>query len=53
MQFDRVYSFLMQKLEQELPAHLTYHNVEHTKEVVRMVQWLGKEEGITMVTKSF
>jgi len=47
MQFDRVYSFMMQKLEQELPNHLTYHNAAHTKEVIRTVQDLGAREGIS------
>jgi uncharacterized membrane-anchored protein YitT (DUF2179 family)/predicted metal-dependent HD superfamily phosphohydrolase len=46
MQFDRAYSFLMQKLEQDLPAHLVYHNAAHTKEVVQMAQLLGAREGI-------
>ena len=46
MQFDRVYSFLMPKLEQELPNHLTYHNAAHTKEVIRTVQDLAAREGI-------
>lgn len=47
MQFDRLYSFLMHKLEQELPAQLTYHNAAHTREVVQTAQQLGKSEGLS------
>jgi uncharacterized membrane-anchored protein YitT (DUF2179 family)/predicted metal-dependent HD superfamily phosphohydrolase len=47
MQFDRAYSFLMQKLEQELPPHLTYHNATHTKDVLQTAQQLAAHEGIT------
>ncbi|MBD0331076.1 MAG: YitT family protein [Chitinophagaceae bacterium] len=46
MQFEKAYSFIIQKLEQELPKHLTYHNVKHTKEVVQMVQQLAKAEKV-------
>src|SRR5215218_263682 len=47
MQFERVYSFLLHKLEQELPAHLHYHNAAHTKEVVHAAQVLAKKEGVS------
>ncbi|HUQ97018.1 MAG TPA: YitT family protein [Chitinophagaceae bacterium] len=47
MQFDSVYGFLMSKLEQELPRHLTYHNAAHTKEVVDVVQQLAASEGVS------
>lgn len=47
MQFDKVYSFLIHKLESELPKYLTYHNVDHTKDVVGNVQHLAISENIS------
>lgn len=47
MKFEQAYSFLIQKLEKELPPYLTFHNSEHTKEVVRAVQHLSASEGIS------
>jgi uncharacterized membrane-anchored protein YitT (DUF2179 family) len=46
MQFERIYSFLILKLEQDLDAALTYHNATHTKEVLQTVQDLARKEGI-------
>lgn len=39
--------FILQKLENELPKNLTYHNLAHTKEVVEAAMRIGKEENIT------
>lgn len=47
MQFDKAYSFLIQKLESELPKYLTYHNVAHTKDVMENVQHLAASENIS------
>ena len=47
MQFDQVYSFIIQKLKTELPNHLTYHNVHHTIYVLGRVECLAREEGVT------
>lgn len=47
MQFQDVYSFLMGKLERELPKHLLYHNIEHTKEVLTAAEHLAKTEHIS------
>jgi len=47
MQFEQAYLFLIKKLEAELPAFLTYHNVQHTKDVVEASQYLAKKENIT------
>lgn len=47
MQFDKAYSFLIHKLESELPKYLTYHNVDHTKDVVGNVQQLAISENIS------
>ena len=46
MQFDKAYSFLIQKLENELPKYLTYHNVAHTKDVVQNATHLAASEKI-------
>lgn len=47
MQFDKAYLFLMTQLEKGLPPWLTYHNVQHTKEVVEAAQYLAKKEGVS------
>jgi uncharacterized membrane-anchored protein YitT (DUF2179 family)/predicted metal-dependent HD superfamily phosphohydrolase len=47
MQFDLVYSFVITKLEKELPSYLHYHNSEHTKEVVAAAEQLAIKENVT------
>ena len=47
MQFDKAYLHLTTKLEIGLPQWLTYHNVQHTKEVVASAQYLAKKEGVS------
>ncbi|MEO6452482.1 MAG: YitT family protein [Ginsengibacter sp.] len=47
MKYEQVYKFLMPKLESELPAYLTYHNSQHTKDVLEAVEHLSKAEHIT------
>ncbi len=47
MQYEQVYSFLINKLEKELPAWLTYHNAEHTKNVIAASEQMATAEGIT------
>ena len=43
-QYDAAFQFLMAKLERELPTHLHYHNVKHTKAVIDATAYLiGKE----------
>jgi len=44
MKYKEAYDFLTQKLEQELPSYLTYHNAEHTKEVIRAAEHLVHSE---------
>ncbi len=44
MQFEKAYSFIIKKLELELPKSLAFHNVEHTKDVVQAVQQLTNNE---------
>lgn len=47
MQFDRVYNFLIQKLETGLPSYITYHNAQHTKNVLTATEHLATKENIT------
>lgn len=46
MRFDTVYGFLTDKLEKELPSSITYHNAEHTKNVVQAVKHLNQSENV-------
>lgn len=47
MQYEQAYSFLINKLEKELPSWLSYHNVEHTKYVIASAEYLAQKENIT------
>ncbi len=47
MLYEQVYSFLMQKLEKELPDYLSYHNADHTKGVITAAELLAEKENIT------
>lgn len=47
MQYEQAYSFLINKLEKELPSWLTYHNAEHTRNVIASAEYLAKAENIT------
>lgn len=47
MQYQQLYSFIIDKLEKELPSYLTYHNVQHTKDVVNVVQHICDNENIS------
>lgn len=46
MQYEQVYSFLISKLEKELPSWLTYHNAEHTKNVIAASEHMANAENI-------
>jgi len=46
MQYEQAYSFLMQKLDQELSIDYTYHNIQHTKSVIEVSQKLAQAENI-------
>jgi predicted metal-dependent HD superfamily phosphohydrolase len=46
MKYEQAYHFLMPKLEQELPVYLTYHNVQHTKDVLQVAENLCEAENI-------
>ena len=47
MQFERVQSFILEKLEKEIPKALSYHSVEHTKDVVHNTHLLAKAENLS------
>jgi uncharacterized membrane-anchored protein YitT (DUF2179 family)/predicted metal-dependent HD superfamily phosphohydrolase len=46
MQFDQAQSFLIEKLENELPPGITYHTARHTKSVIQTAQQLAERENI-------
>jgi len=47
MQYEQAYSFLIRKLETGLPSYLTYHSVEHTKNVIKVAEHLAVAENIS------
>jgi uncharacterized membrane-anchored protein YitT (DUF2179 family)/predicted metal-dependent HD superfamily phosphohydrolase len=47
MRFEEARRFIIDKLADELPAYLTYHNVQHTKEVEKYVEELAGAESIS------
>lgn len=42
-----IYYKVIKALEEDLPLWLTYHNVEHTKYVLKQAEIIAKHEGIT------
>ncbi len=46
MQYHQAYAFIMPKLTNELPAHLAYHNSEHTEGVITSAKHLAMAEGV-------
>ncbi len=42
MQFEEVKEFIVNKLKKELPAHLTYHTIEHVMDVYQAAENIGK-----------
>ena len=47
MQFDKAYSFLIERLEKDLPKYLHYHNAEHTKDVLAATENIAHTEGVS------
>ena len=47
MQFKRAGNFILNKLKNELPAHLSYHGIEHTKDVYAAAERIAEEKGIS------
>lgn len=46
MQFEQAGDFIINKLRKDLPAKLTYHNIEHTCDVYLAAEKLAKQENI-------
>ena len=46
MQYERAYSFLINKLENGLPTYITYHDAQHTKNVIAAAEHLATGENI-------
>jgi len=51
-QFEQLKNFILNKLRGELPAHLTYHNIDHTNDVMQAADLLAIAENITAADKS-
>jgi uncharacterized membrane-anchored protein YitT (DUF2179 family)/predicted metal-dependent HD superfamily phosphohydrolase len=47
MELDRACAYILNKLAKELPDHLCYHNVGHTKDVYTVAMELAEGENIT------
>lgn len=47
MKYELAYDFLISKLELELPEHLRYHDVLHTKSVINEVILMAGTEGVS------
>jgi len=47
MRFEEARKFIIDRLTNELPAYLTYHSVQHTKEVEQHVEQLAGSEGLS------
>ncbi len=47
MELQNLQSFILDKLHNELPEWLSYHNAEHTETVIKYAIELGEEEGLS------
>ncbi|MCR8560101.1 HD domain-containing protein [Mucilaginibacter sp. BJC16-A38] len=47
MQFTQASKFILRKLKKELPKHLSYHSVDHVKDVYNSCREIGREEKIS------
>lgn len=45
--FEQLQEFIFDKLRNELPAHLSYHNIDHTRNVMYAAELLATAEGIS------
>ena len=46
MNYKAVYEYVFDRLEKELPSHITYHNAEHTKNVLKATKHIAELEKI-------
>lgn len=49
--YNSVHRFFIQKLDQELPEYLAYHNVHHTRNVINACSYLAEKEKVTAQEK--
>jgi len=47
MQFEQAGDYIISKLRKELPAHLIYHNIEHTCDVYLAAETIAKREKVS------
>lgn len=47
MQLDDAGDFIIKRLNNELPGHLSYHNADHAKDVYEAAKRIGEAEGIS------
>lgn len=47
MRYAEVKDFLLAKLKNELPEHLSYHSVGHVKDVIRSCEMIAEHEGVS------
>jgi len=47
MQLKQAGTFILNKLQKELPAHLLYHGINHTTDVYRATERIAEGEGIS------
>ena len=50
MRFEKAYILIGEKLKSEIPDFITYHNFEHTENVIEKVVYIAKKEGIDDVS---
>ena len=46
MEFEKVKKFILNKLKKELPKNLTYHSINHIRDVYRSAKLLAKMEKV-------
>jgi uncharacterized protein len=47
MQFKKAVDFIFKKLLAELPAKLSYHTIDHVRDVYGAAELIGKQEGVS------
>lgn len=51
-QFEKLREFILNKLRDELPPHLTYHNIDHTEDVMQAAALLATAEGVDETSRN-
>jgi uncharacterized protein len=50
MKYTEIKSIIIKRLKEELPQHLSYHSVNHVKDVIKSVEMIAKAENIDKKT---